>query len=406
MSSSLLFSRNTKVFLEKVETGGNSVWEVPVLDGFSFSQAQNSSEVTLNEAIDANGKSKRSRRLFNDSYAPAEWSLSTYIRPFASVPGATDGWQVADGDADVHAVEELLWASLVGKPTFTKASGSTAGGNLVQAAWSKGITNQTNAAGGMVISFADSDIPDLGTFNIYFVTSNDSLNKVYKVTDCCVNDASIDFDIDGIASINWSGFGSEIVDQGATVPTATIKEKVTDTTNYIRNRLTSMTLKTVDNHLDTNNVTTGATEDYQTVLTGGSISFNNNLTFLTPEFLGKINKPIGHVVGARSISGSFTCYLDTGTHTGKRNVADLFKNLIEADTVVTNSFDMDISIGGTSGNRVEVSLPRCHLEVPSHSVEDVIALEVNFHALASSLDPTADTGTAADNMEAKLVYKV
>lgn len=403
MSSSLLFSRNTKVFLEKVETGGNSVWEVPVLDGFSFSQAQNSSEVTLNEAIDANGKSKRSRRLFNDSYAPAEWSLSTYIRPFAATAGTSGGWQVADGDADVHAVEELLWASLVGKPTFTKASGSTAGGNLVQAAWSKGITNETT---GMTISFEDSDIPDLGTFNIYFVTANAGTNQVYKVTGCCVNDASLDFDIDGIASINWSGFGSDIVDEGTTVPTATITEKTSDTTNYIRNRLTSMTLKTVDGHLDSANTTTGATEDYQTVLTGGSITFSNNLTFLTPEFLGKINKPVGHVVGARNISGSFTCYLDTGTHTGKRNVAQLFKNLIEADTVVTNSFDMDISIGGTSGNRVELSLPKCHLEVPTHSVDDVIALEVNFHALASSLDPTADSGTAADNMEAKLVYKV
>jgi hypothetical protein len=44
--ATLQFSRNTKVYLEQ---GWYNIWEIPVLDGFSFSQATNASEITLNE---------------------------------------------------------------------------------------------------------------------------------------------------------------------------------------------------------------------------------------------------------------------------------------------------------------------------------------------------------------------
>ena len=39
MADTLYFSRDTKVFV-KIDT---AVWEMPVLDGFSFSQATNAS---------------------------------------------------------------------------------------------------------------------------------------------------------------------------------------------------------------------------------------------------------------------------------------------------------------------------------------------------------------------------
>ena len=45
MANDLFFSRDTKV----VVSDGTTAWEIPVLDGFSFSQATNSSEVTLQE---------------------------------------------------------------------------------------------------------------------------------------------------------------------------------------------------------------------------------------------------------------------------------------------------------------------------------------------------------------------
>ena len=44
MADTLYFNRETKVYVEI----GSTVWEIPVLDGFSFSQATNTSEITLN----------------------------------------------------------------------------------------------------------------------------------------------------------------------------------------------------------------------------------------------------------------------------------------------------------------------------------------------------------------------
>ena len=62
----------------------------------------------------------------------------------------------------------------------------------------------------------------------------------YKVTDCCVNEASIDFDIDGIATINWSGLGQMLKEDAPVEPT--VFEDITSTNNFIRNRLSTLQL--------------------------------------------------------------------------------------------------------------------------------------------------------------------
>ena len=80
MAQQLYFSRDSMMFLEF----DSFVWEIPVLDGFSFSQATNSSEITLNEMESSAGVSRSGRRAFNDSLAPGEWSFSTYVRPFTA----------------------------------------------------------------------------------------------------------------------------------------------------------------------------------------------------------------------------------------------------------------------------------------------------------------------------------
>jgi hypothetical protein len=68
---------------------------------------------------------------------------------------------------------------------------------------------------------------------------------------------------------------------------------------------------------------------------------------------------------------------------------ELFEDLISGTSTVTNNFALTFKIGGASNTpRLEVSMPTCHLEVPTHSIEDVISLEVNFHALGSDIDST------------------
>ena len=108
------------------------------------------------------------------------------------------------------------------------------------------------------------------------------------------------------------------------------------------------------------------------------------MTYLTPETLGIVNQPIGHVTGTRTIGGNFTCYLNSEAG----STADLFEDIIENTDDVTNDFNLVFSIGGTTSAtpRLIATLPNCHLEVPSHSMDDVISLEVNFHALPGAID--------------------
>jgi len=379
MADQLYFSRDTKVYLRN-GSSGSTYWEIPVLDGFSFSQATNTSEITLNEMDNGSGKSRRSRQMFTDSYAPAEWSFSTYMRPFISTAAASGGWEDTGSAAQHHAMEEPLWAYFAGAPTFAASNGSTA------SAWSKSITNSTS---NMIVDFADSEVAALGTFELYFVlgAASSGTKTTYKMTGCVVNEASIDFDIDGIATINWSGFGTIITEEAA-APTATITEGIASTSNFIRNRLTSLAVTSASPFQSS----------YGLTLTGGNITMSNNITFLTPETLGVVNQPLGHVTGTRSVSGNFTCYLEHDT--AGNPSTDLFEDIIEATSTITNSFGLTFTIGGSSAPKCVVAMPQCHLEVPTHSIDDVISLETNFHALPASVDP----GSTDTNYEAKITY--
>ena len=204
MAQQLYFSRDSKMYIEF----DGYVWEVPVLDGFSFSQATNSSEITLAEMESAGGVSRRGRRAFNDSLAPGEWSFSTYVRPFKAAGGTTYSAANAgraDDTAQVHAVEELLWALMAGAKNY---SGSDF--DFDDAA-SSPVATTTPGTASMPISFAGSNSSTLGTANVYFVLG-DANRKIMKLKDVTVNEASLDFDIDGIATIAWSGNASEVVD--------------------------------------------------------------------------------------------------------------------------------------------------------------------------------------------------
>ena len=418
MAQQLFFSRDTKVYIKK----GNFVWDLPVLDGFSFSQATNSSEITLAEMEGTGGVSRRGRKQFNDSLAPAEWSFSTYVRPFKS---AGSGTGAADSAAKVHAIEEVLWALFSGPATYASSA----------------FTNQTvHDATDLDIDFSESNKATLGTADIFFVLG-DANRKVYKLKDCVVNEASLDFDIDGIATINWSGMSSEIIDMttkthttatsgsvfppafdahrdggtvdivagdvvlnatdahrmsvvvdptssGTATMTGAVYESTLATDNFIRNRLTQLSVQPTTQN-PTGDGSNELEASYAITLTGGNITMSNNVTFITPEEIGLVNTPIGHVTGTRSVSGSMNCYLSKDTTT-TNNSADLWEDLKAISSVVTNSFGLVFKIGGaTTGTaRLEVSMPTCHLEIPTHSIEDVISVETAFNALPSTIDGT------------------
>lgn len=526
MAANLYFARDSKLFVEM----DFKLWEVPILDGFSFSQTTNSSDITLAEMQNADGISRRGRRLFTDSLAPAEWSFSTYVRPYYS-------------NNEHHAVEEVLWALMAGADTYgTSAeagamltitesdsatdrtngtytfddsdfttSGQGVGGILqvviaagavdsvtILASGSAYDANDTitiaaakvGGTGDLVITVAsvEDDIstafkrttnPDssspfgstvaqgdtfsqninfgqsnrsvLSTCNFYFVMETNTTNPmVYRLKNAAINEASIDFDVDGIATINWSGFASNIEDMqsanrvhsissgtsaapptlsavlnaadtakgsaatfgelaynrgedgrlylltgaspatetrfttDATTSVAAITTAVDSTSTFIRNRLTQLLI-------DNNSTTNGLNSSYSMTLTGGNVTVSNNITYLVPEELGKVNVPIEHVTGGRTVTGSYTCYLTFDDSSNAGTSSDFYNDLTAAGVgldLVVNDFRVEFQIGGNVTNtpRLYLTIPKCHIEVPSHSIEDVISVETNFGAYTTDFD--------------------
>lgn len=352
------FSRDTKVFMNfslDGTTANTALYEIPVLDGFSFNQGTNTSEITLSEAANSTGYSKRGRTMFTDSFAPAEWSFSTYMRPTVSGSASAGTSKQHGGNADVFAVEGPLWAAMSAN-TYDRAIGSSGTGDFA---------NNAATYEPKHFNFANSNQVTLGTFDLFFVlgasqdtdtasyaTGTDGVT-VYRVADCSVGSASIDFDIEGIAQIAWSGQGKQ-VNEVVSLSTATsgavdnsaetygyalglIDEGVSSTSNFIRQKLTDLAMS-FDISTATGSVTGSALDaagdgstdtTYGVTLTGGNITIENNLSYLTPETLGTVNLPLGHVMGTRSVSGNFTCYLND-TANGS---LDLFERLQELSLI-------------------------------------------------------------------------
>ena len=376
MAATYYFSRDTKLYAHMPLSAAatkSTYFELPVLDGFSFTQATNATEITLNQAQSTGGVSLRARQMFNDSYAPAEWSFSTYMAPYTSAGGtkATNGRGSATDGAHCE-VSEAMWAMFFDQ---------TCNGAL------------TSDGTDLSISPANSNKATIGVFDLYFVMGgasvayssgkpasaySDGNQKIYKIADCSVNEFSFDFDIDGIATVNWSGMGKIITEESAldlSSSTALITEGVTNTTGFIRNRVSDLTLS---------GDVSGSSVTYVTSLTGGNITGSNNLTYLTPETIGVVNQPLGHVTGTRSIGGNVTCYLDNDSN----GSAELFEDAIEATTDITNSFSFAFDIGAGATPYLNLTMPTCHIEVPTIMIDDVISLETNFHALPSAISNT------------------
>ena len=378
-------------------TGANT-FKMGVLDGYSFSQSSESTDVTINEA---GATPSRGSKRFNDSLAPAEWSFSTYVRPFKH--GAS-----SFRDTTAHdMVENILWAALAGQAIPT-AEDST---DNLGATTNSAITFQANDT---KVDFASSNAHELLKLTIFFALEN----TTYRLNECQVNQVEIDFSIDGIATLSWSGNATSIdqVNSAIEDPSKAFHDKIgvsdTDTSStltsyveklnyvdvtatsdadYLRNKLSTMTLahqmtaaRASGGVLDTAGSETHAYTGIN--ITGGSITIANNVTYLTPETLGIVDQPIGSFTGSRTISGSLTCYLDTAA--GGSN--ELLSDLSAATNLVSNKFDMSLFMGGASSATplVTFDIPRAHLQIPTIETADIISTTIEFAAQGTTITST------------------
>lgn len=435
-------------------TPANTV-ELSVLDGYTFSQGTNATTITINEA---GSTPVRGQRSFNTSLNPAEFSISTYIRPNLN-GGKVDAdeaalWDALFGDTDGYitgtpaytftgstttatlSAAGALTVSGTGMPvvtpgiytmvgctgagasehntalTISSSSATTLVGQYMTAPTNTSVTIPTTAAlsksawnynaavaadtfvGNVAyseVSTARSNVNQLLPFGLIIII--DSIT--YTLDNCVLDQATIDFGLDGIATIAWTGkaasinqLASNVVLSAAANPvasggiTGTVTGKSAQaTTKYITNKLSTLSI--------TSNVGGVGGTSYALALTGGSMQISNNVSFVTPANLGVVNAPIGYFTGTRSITGTINAYLRTGS----TNSSGLLKDMLAGASGSTETkYKLQINIGGNNTTRVEALINGASLQVPTIDAQDIMSTAIQFTAQGYSAQMTSTSG--------------
>lgn len=365
--------RNSRVFFTTnvntagiIQTSGflpTNTWEIQVQDGFSFSQNTTQETVTLNEAGAAPIRGQRS---FNTSLEPVDWSFTTYIRPkfeegTLADPDNTDDY--------IDAEEAVLWNALAA-PTDTSDIGQA------NAAWVRTV----GASPVSTLGFTKSNVHQLKRFGLIIKLEN----VTYLIHNCAIESASIDFGLDAISSVAWTGRGTRMAETASAVTvsdnagtrTTTFTGGIAGTAKY-----KDVNAKYIANKLSTMSVARTAfngqgAKTYTVALTGGNLTIANNLTYLTPANLGVVNEPVTYFTGTRAITASVNAYLKTGTNESSTLLNDI---LAASATDDENQFNVSVALGGsTSGIKVVLDMPTAMLGVPSVTSEQVVSTTINI----------------------------
>ena len=223
----------------------------------------------------------------------------------------------------------------------------------------------------------------------------------YVIDNCALDQAVVDFGLDGIAMVAWSGKGIALRQLSTNVTystaanpvltvglTGTIAGKNT-TASFITNKLSTVTL--------ISNIGGVSGTAYTLALTGGSLTIANNITYVTPANIGVVNVPIGYYTGTRAISGTMTAYLRTGS----TNTAGLLSTLLANSTTsagVEPKYKLQLEIGGASATtRVEFLADGANLQIPTIDAQSVMSTTINFTAQGSDSVQTATSGYDIEN---------
>jgi len=451
-NSRVFFTTNVDSSTGVVATTGfnaTNTNEIQVLDGFTFSQNTNADTVTISEAGVAPVRGQRS---FNTSLAPVDFSLSTYIRPFnatgsitaeesvlwnallsvnaistantitvgGTISGATYAFALGDGTitlagtsltyaglsvGDVvvisglsHATDGVILNSsarvsalsataIALELTTPKAAGAaittiTAGTvKLYKSAWAPVSSTYS------VASTGGSNANQLQKFGMIFIVDN----VTYVVDNCAMNQVTVDFGLDAIATAAWTGQGTALkqstVINAAALSTVTAKNTAAQ---FITNKLSTVQMSLVNS---LGSATAGT--NYAVALTGGSITINNNIAYVTPANLGTVNIPTTYYTGTRAITGTMNAYLKTGS--GVSSTGQLLADMLAAATSsVEPMAALSITIGGaTNATKVVLEMPSVTFSIPTVDVQQVVSTAINFTAEGYTPSATTDANTFA-----------
>jgi len=400
-NSRVFFTTNVNATSGVINTSGftvNNTCEIQVLDGFSFSQATNADTITLNEA---GATPNRGQRSFNTSLAPVEFSFSTYIRP-------TKRWGTG---STVGAEERFLWNALVSNAGTASYEGSSAAPD--GGAWVEATTGAT-------LDMSKSQAHQLIKFGLIIQADG----TTYMIDDCCMNQASIDFGIDAIAMVAWSGMGKYLRRLSTAITLTDVagytgsfsaeSPHVGFSVGYTGSALAKDTnAQFIANKLSTAYVGSGL--DYAYIgsgtwavpVTGGNITISNNITYLTPAILGVVNEPVTYFTGTRSVTGTLTAYLKSGTAMDSStagDTGDLMTDILSRKSQPDNKYTIQVDLGGISNAlNATFKAPAAVLQVPTVKSEAVMGVDINFTAQGFD-DSTQDFNIEGVN-EFELTYR-
>lgn len=324
----VFYTRNTNIYISKATNASANATNTVQLNvrDFSYSQISRLSEVGR-ETLDP--LQERTTDPHIAAINPVNFTFSTYVLPTI--------------DTNVTSPEEYLWISLMGTDNVSS--------NTVQS----------------IIDFADGNVAELQNLTIWFDQPNQSEGN-YRLDNAIVDSARVNFDINGIALIEWSGRALSMVEDN-TPPTSTDR---TGLTNYIKNRPSTIAV-------NMNAV------NYNLALTGGSIEINNGVNFYGRTRLGQTTTPEGHYTGNRRVSGSLDFYM----HSGTNESVDLFNTLltnISSDTYESTYLaGITINIGGlTNTPRLTITIPQAILELGRQDFRELISISIPFVAKEES----------------------
>jgi hypothetical protein len=293
----------------------------------------------------------------------------------------------------------FLWQAMMSNTPF-------ASGTAPRSTWQDGgkFAQAERATTANVFAHS-SNFSTATEFHIYFQMDN----VIYQVSNATVNQGSIDAAIDGIATTTWTGFGTNLIElrdtqrdnaisvfggvlnsgssvvanSNAYLTTAAASYQPWNSYNvvgaissasFIKNRLSTLEIV----HAPT---AAGSPVTFTFPVTALSFDYTNNITYLTPEELASLNSPIGQFSGARAISGSLSAYLRSGS----ADSAQFLKQVVEdRRTTSAATSSANLRIGGSTAPFFAVKMPAVSFELPSHAIEDIIGVSVNFLAQESS----------------------
>ncbi len=415
MASSLNLQRNSEVYMSTVDLAGGdngsdmtptNTWRVEVLAGYAASQSAATQDIT---SLESGLTPDRGTQRFNTAINPTEWSFQTYLRP-TGVTNTSGGTNVDPTGNSQPLADWFLWQALLSNTAYAAGLGAS---SELQSVWQPNgkFALAARAASGNTRAHT-SNMARATEYNMYLKMDN----VVYQVKNATVNEASIDAAIDSIAMTSWSGFGTDFIeltstarndfidvvggvknDGSSVTATASVDANTqasayhsyarynvagtTTTSAFIQNRLSSIEV--------THTPEGQASDTYTFPVTGLGFTYSNALTYLTPEELAALNTPISQFTGSRTITGNFTAYLRSGDDES----AQFLRNISnDSRTSIAQASSANLKIGGATAPFVAAYMPATQFNFPTHTVEDIIGISVEFLAQ----EPTASRGTGSE----------